>query len=82
MRYYALAACILLSSLTPSAAINPNAGTTGFNFLKIGVRHPRCCTRRGLCGRVRQHRSIGLESRRTFRLERAHGRACLQQLFR
>ena len=37
MRYYALAACILLSTLTPVAAINPNAGTTGFNFLKIGV---------------------------------------------
>ena len=37
MRYYALAACILLSALTPATAINPNAGTTGFNFLKIGV---------------------------------------------
>ena len=37
MRYYALAACILFSTLTPASAINPNAGTTGFNFLKIGV---------------------------------------------
>ena len=37
MKYCALAACILLSTLTPAAAINPNAGTTGFNFLKIGV---------------------------------------------
>lgn len=37
MRYCALAACILLSTWTPAAAINPNAGTTGFNFLKIGV---------------------------------------------
>ena len=38
MRYCALAACIFLATCwTPAAAINPNAGTTGFNFLKIGV---------------------------------------------
>lgn len=38
MRYCALAACIFLSTCwTPVAAINPNAGTTGFNFLKIGA---------------------------------------------
>lgn len=37
MRYCALAACILFSTVPPAAAINPNAGTTGFNFLKIGV---------------------------------------------
>ena len=82
MRYCALPACILLLTLTSAAAINPNAGTTGFNFLKIGVGTPRCRARRGLCGRVRQHRSLGLESGRAFRLERAHGRARLQQLFR
>lgn len=38
MRYCALAACIFLATCwTPATAINPNAGTTGFNFLKIGV---------------------------------------------
>lgn len=37
MRYCALAACFLLATVTPATAVNPNAGTTGFNFLKIGV---------------------------------------------
>ena len=82
MRYCALAACILLSTLKPAAAINPNAGTTGFNFLKIGVGTRAAALGRGLCGRIRQYRSIGLESRWTFRFKRTHGRARLQQLFR
>lgn len=37
MRYCVLAACLLLAALQPAAAVNSNAGTTGFNFLKIGV---------------------------------------------
>ena len=37
MRYYALAACLLLSTWQPATAINSNAGTTGFNFLKVDV---------------------------------------------
>ena len=37
MRYCALAAALLLAGLDPAGAINSNAGTTGFNFLKIGV---------------------------------------------
>ncbi len=37
MRYYALAACLLLSAWQPATAINSNAGTTGFNFLKVDV---------------------------------------------
>ena len=37
MKYCALAACLLLATFDPAAAINSNAGTTGFNFLKIGV---------------------------------------------
>ena len=37
MKYCALATCLLLATIEPAAAINSNAGTTGFNFLKIGV---------------------------------------------
>ena len=37
MKYCALAACLLLAATDPAAAINSNAGTTGFNFLKIGI---------------------------------------------
>ena len=37
MKYCALAACLLLTATDPAAAINSNSGTTGFNFLKIGV---------------------------------------------
>ena len=37
LRPFIIFAAVLVASLQPASAINENAGTTGFNFLKIGV---------------------------------------------